>query len=444
MNSTIAVELRPKSIVVVGYRSWSALHDIPARLLEKITVLVVMFVLSTGIPMNWFNPEGNLGAAAGNWRAVVLISGLAMALGTLGFELGFLLDAVRAEPMLPILMVWVVASTLWSTEPARTIDVGMAMMTILLIGYWMALRFSLPNIIGFASIALGLGLLVHLAFIVVLPQYGVAVDGNWQGVTGNKNSLGVNLALSMVVLVTAARTWRRYRTVLWSFVGLNIVLVIGSQSKTGLLAVLSVLGYSALFAMLRARRTLYGAIALSLLTGFIVTLAVAVENVGTVAAALGKDPRLTGRVAIWETLLDSIRHRPLAGYGWGGYFTDWEGPAGPAWRLVGFQFAHAHNGLLQMCLNLGLVGGVLLIGLYLRLVVRGARVVRYYQGAAGLFPLVYAGMMLVVSTTEAGVFDVNAAFLFLVIAVVAASRGRRNVIAPLSSSFSSSSPSSQG
>jgi exopolysaccharide production protein ExoQ len=80
---------------------------------------------------------------------------------------------------------------------------------------------------------------------------------------------------------------------------------------------------------------------------------------GQLASAVGKDPTLTDRTKIWAFVL-SMHTNPLIGTG---YQTFWLGP-----RLVWFwTMAHlgglneAHNGYLELYLELGLIGDALLI-----------------------------------------------------------------------------------
>ncbi|MFL6303539.1 MAG: O-antigen ligase family protein [Candidatus Sulfotelmatobacter sp.] len=80
---------------------------------------------------------------------------------------------------------------------------------------------------------------------------------------------------------------------------------------------------------------------------------------GQLASAVGKDPTLTDRTKIWAFVL-SMHTNPLIGTG---YQTFWLGP-----RLVWFwTMAHlgalneAHNGYLELYLELGLIGDALVI-----------------------------------------------------------------------------------
>jgi O-antigen ligase len=77
---------------------------------------------------------------------------------------------------------------------------------------------------------------------------------------------------------------------------------------------------------------------------------------GVFAGAVGRNPTLTDRTQIWAILL-SIHTNPFIGTG---YESFWLGPRlAQVWRT--FQINEAHNGYLQVYLNLGLIGLCLLL-----------------------------------------------------------------------------------
>ena len=76
------------------------------------------------------------------------------------------------------------------------------------------------------------------------------------------------------------------------------------------------------------------------------------------AGAVGRDPTLTDRTKIWHLLL-SLHTDPILGTG---YESFWLGPRlVTIWRRFG-PINEAHNGYLEVYLNLGLIGLSLLIG----------------------------------------------------------------------------------
>jgi len=102
-----------------------------------------------------------------------------------------------------------------------------------------------------------------------------------------------------------------------------------------------------------------GLIKVMIPTGFCLYLVLAfgLNLNGELAQRLGRDPTLTDRTLIWNTVL-SIRTNPLVGTG---YESFWLGPRlDRIWEITG-RVNEAHNGYLDVYLNLGLIGVFLLV-----------------------------------------------------------------------------------
>ena len=81
-----------------------------------------------------------------------------------------------------------------------------------------------------------------------------------------------------------------------------------------------------------------------------------IDLIGAVSEMVGRNPDLTGRTHIWSVVLAENTH-PLIG---AGYESFWLGPRlRQIWEQAG-QINEAHNGYLEVYLNLGLIGLVLL------------------------------------------------------------------------------------
>jgi exopolysaccharide production protein ExoQ len=101
-----------------------------------------------------------------------------------------------------------------------------------------------------------------------------------------------------------------------------------------------------------------------LIVGITLAVAVLIICIGVpylprMLEGIGKNPTLTGRTDIWVLVLKSIAKRPLLGYG---YYAFWQGLKGESANIIvatHWMFGYAHNGVLEIWLQLGLVGTVL-------------------------------------------------------------------------------------
>jgi len=140
---------------------------------------------------------------------------------------------------------------------------------------------------------------------------------------------------------------------------------------------------------------------------------------GGMVAALGKDPTLTGRTEIWGLVL-GLHTNPWVGTGFESF---WLGPRlEKMWTaLPNFPINEAHNGYLEVYLNLGWAGicfiALLLVTGYKRIIFG----IRRNPEKASLF-LGFLLCTLFYSFTEAGFRMMTVAWVFLLLVIVAGSQ----------------------
>lgn len=303
------------------------------------------------------------GAGLGRPRYRYLALAVAVAMVVLGGRA--VIGRVRAVPSVFLYLAWTTASWAWSASRSDTLlDVrtNTTMIAAMLV----------------VASALPLGVLLHwhvrafqlcaaLTFLVLAvrpssrlldagdPGAGVA----WRGGFIHKNDLATFAAFALIWALAYSRSaWGRRATCC-----ALLVLVVGSRSATGLIAVFagSVVwwGYGRLQARQGSARVKRIVLATPLLLAL---LYASVALLPRLAAGLGKDLTLTGRTLIWRQVVDAAGQRFFEGYGVGAFFgSGGTHGAAPYVQRVGFYFTHAHNGWLQLEIDTGLVG-VLLVG----------------------------------------------------------------------------------
>ena len=96
------------------------------------------------------------------------------------------------------------------------------------------------------------------------------------------------------------------------------------------------------------------------------------------------------------------------GYGYGGFWLGWAGESAQVWLLRGADKAwHAHNGLLNIWLDLGLLGVSVFVLGFLLAFRRAVAWARLTKTAEGLLPLVFLTFILLYNTTESGILSYN-------------------------------------
>jgi O-antigen ligase len=277
---------------------------------------------------------------------------------------------------------------------------------------------------------------LSLLFIKYYRELGVTHD-DWgamenTGVTTDKNMLGVLVfviglgALWQVVSLLRDKEQPHFRRRLLAhgtLLALSINLLFTANSATS--SACFVLGAGLMLAIGRPlfRR---GPAAVHVLVLTIVLagcLTVLLGGKDDAARALGRDPTLSGRLQIWEILIPMV---PNA-IGGAGFETFW---AGPRAKLVDDQFIaagalggphSAHNGYIEMYLNLGWIGvalGALILGQGYRRAVGAFR----HDPALGALLVAYIVTAMAYNITEPGFRMLSMAWFFLLLSAVAANR----------------------
>ena len=187
------------------------------------------------------------------------------------------------------------------------------------------------------------------------------------GVTSNKNELGVLALICGLLLIWSLLLVRRGRLVpanpkVASFVIASVLVMtiwtlITANSATSIACF--ALGTTVLMLAPSAAGRLkwLGVFSLLILAA---ALAVDISSAGlldTFTSALGRDATLTGRTDLWADLL-TLAGNPLIGVGFGSF---WLGDRlSELWSKYWWQPTEAHNGYLEVYLELGLLGCALL------------------------------------------------------------------------------------
>jgi len=178
-------------------------------------------------------------------------------------------------------------------------------------------------------------------------------------------------------------------------------LLSGSLSSTGLSCSFVVLVVAAwLSAYLRQESHFSGAYLWLSGLGFAGLLFAVTATLPTIVNLYGKDLTFSGRTNIWAATIPAIKANPIRGYGFGGvFFNHAIEPTVSIDRRAGFIAWHAHNSVLEMLLEGGLIGLVLYISFFWSMISSAWRALRVRTDVAKLM-LLYATMQFVVGLSE--------------------------------------------
>jgi exopolysaccharide production protein ExoQ len=136
---------------------------------------------------------------------------------------------------------------------------------------------------------------------------------------------------------------------------------------------------------------------------------------------LGRDPSLTSRTFIWQTL-ERFDVNPFVGVG---FMSFWTGARlQEVWRQVGSTINQAHNGYLEQYLNLGYIG----VAFIAVIILSGLLKVRRHLSvdpAAGMLRLCFIVTAVLFNFTEASFYGMNNMWMLLLLGCLEVPRQRQ-------------------
>ena len=254
----------------------------------------------------------------------------------------------------------------WSEDPSLSLRRAGSLVLTTAFAFWLVLRFT-PQRFFAILLTVCVGLVV-MNFMVIQtdPLTGIhqvedlndaGHAGSWRGLFGHKNDFGRLMALCVSLLFAGVllRAGGRIGQVLFlSVIALGLYMILKSNSSQAQLMAAVIL--PAMAVLMGMRRMSSGGRAIMMVLGlpFAVLSALSVQIIFvSVLGILGKDATLTGRTTIWEGVLVSMEGMMVFG---GGYGAGWDVVGPRLLTLTGSDVGHAHNGYLDLAVDIGFFG----------------------------------------------------------------------------------------
>lgn len=267
---------------------------------------------------------------------------------------------------------WMLLSVFWSDVPFITfrraafaaIVIFIIYSAVSLLGAERVLRLLFYTMLVLVIASLISGPIVPNAVHRFNDRGAEALVGLWRGVFSHKNTAGYVAAFLFMMSVQQLCYGRlvRRKSLLWLGVFAGLALMMLAYSKTALLLFLPslLLAWFSQYFMshksLNIRLFYLGLISLFLIFGLIFFASLGLFE-------MFSDPyAFTGRVAIWEVIIRAIADKPFLGFGYGAVFG-----AGLNTPLLDYAtgwillMPEAHNGYLDVAVNLGIIGAILVV-----------------------------------------------------------------------------------
>ncbi len=314
---------------------------------------------------------------------------------------------VSRNVLLCILTALAYLSFSWSEFPDYTLFNARDILMMTSFGLYFATRFSFKEQVKLVGITLLIGCFLSTIFALEFPEIGLhgldeveSHPGAWKGVYGHKNFLGSMMVLNSVAFFLLPKE----NPLIYRYAGFifSLVLMLLSTSKTSLVLsflLLSIIMFYQNFRWQGKISVIFTDIAI-LIGGCVLVLLLTywVE----LLTGLGRDPSLTGRTFIWGYALTRLMERPLLGYGRGAFWAPGSEYAVEAGQSIGTSWIppHAHNGIVDLSLDVGLIGLSLFLIIYFTAFVRALKLAYATKNPEDLWPLAYLTFLAMNNVTE--------------------------------------------
>lgn len=275
----------------------------------------------------------------------------------------FLAGSVFRNPFFWCLLLLCLISSFRSVNPALSLRAGIFLLGLHIFALYFSARYSWTD----------------LAFAVVISMTAIGIinsfyyDGSpLRGIAGTKNNFGNFMALNTAMLwLLLNGRGTQYKLIYVIILGITILLLLASQSIAALFTAIILVGTISTLKYLKDSQSkgYKKSILLTLISStFVVSTGLIVlKNIEIILASTGRDLTFTGRVPLWGVLWQAVRQKFFLGYGIYGFWPTrtqefWVSPSVGFVQSLGWNPPHAHLGFLDVWIELGLVGLLLLIG----------------------------------------------------------------------------------
>lgn len=371
--------------------------------------VVLTFLVSAGGLNGLF--LGNVTESLNDSNSLRLIFALTLYLVAVGLLIkkhsSRLLTLVTRQWGLVLLLLFICASSYWSTETIPTFRRAIAFCLSTAFCAYVVLEYDLRRIIRLIALATFIFACISLFNLASDPSELISDDarkfGAWtNGITG-LTFFGRVMAISTLVFWFLKNDIGGWRLFGWFGFLLSFLMLIKIQAATATVGVILTLGVILALEIARAFRPTFG-------TFLVIAAAITLPLIGLLVfgldlffEAIGRDPTLTNRTRIWEVATTfAMEHHPWLGSGFRAFWTDTHS-AIVRFLIYGSRhtdYGNGHSGYIDIWLELGVPGALGMALILIAAVIRSFYLFLYHPDDWVVFFPAIIFFMLVYNITE--------------------------------------------
>jgi O-antigen ligase len=291
------------------------------------------------------------------------------------FRLKEFIEVFITDKLLIILLCYIPLTVFWSDLRDVTLLYSVKFVGITLVAVYIAMKCTLEDWFKFLVILFGVFGIVSFMICIIYPPIGVHSDlvhhGSWKGIFGHKNALGTISVIGLSIYILSFINSTSYRFIKLGMIFIFLATLILSNSITALiiflLITIALFMYKSMLKLFTYNKYLFVSILSFVILLISSTIVAVFLGLDSIFSLMGRDITLSGRTTLWQSSFEMIKENILFGYGYGGFWSN-ENNAFQVWKNISFMVNSSHSGILDIWLDLGIVGLLIIsIGYFVNL-----------------------------------------------------------------------------
>lgn len=291
-----------------------------------------------------------------------------------------IINYLKQEKILSFFLLWALFTITWSAYPFVSFKRWFQIFNYLFIPLvYFSYVDSIKQVISTIKPILFVYLSISIIVVFVVPGALDPLFHTWRGLAPHKNVLGqISLMCIILLSITLYQEDTLKQKIITSiYLCIAVVLLIGANSSTNILAFLLFLSSSAIFYLQTSIFKQLGIgrfIALASIFSFLGIFYLLYTQAPEIVESLnltGKDvTTFSDRTYLWEYMMFEISNHPIFGCGFRGFWVVDSLGIERIWSRFLFLPIQAHNGYLDIMNEMGIIGIILLVLLLVRYFLR--------------------------------------------------------------------------
>jgi O-antigen ligase len=285
-------------------------------------------------------------------------------------------------------------SAFWSVNPYATVKHAGEYFFLVLGTIGIVQIFDDDAVMKLLTLTVALSVLASVILYPLVPS-AIWLEDNLRGVFSGKNMFGQAMVTGVLAGLHCLRARCRPRSLYHILTAFFTIIALVSRSTTSVLVIINFFVLNILI-VLYARRGSVRIMSIFVGIGVMAILMIVATDPESFLGIFSKNTTLTGRTDLWPYVVDDIAKKPIFGWGFGAFWLPSNPVAAEISAILGWWVVEAHNGMLDLLLQIGAVGTAYFIFLLGRNVIIAIKCICGQAKDIGVTALlVYVGIVII-------------------------------------------------